>query len=147
MIVTFPFPSNINYADELLNEFVKDFETVYEKQYISQNVDNLLHLCSDVRKFGSLDKFSAFRFENYMSSIKKIIRKGEKPFQQIARRYAEQEKAEMETAEISNNSSCEKENLKQQHYSGPLTTEIPYSDNRFKIYESGTYTINCNYSK
>lgn len=53
-------PTNIDYAEELLDEFVKDFGTIYEERYISQNVYNLLHLCSDVRKFGALDNFSAF---------------------------------------------------------------------------------------
>jgi len=35
------------------------------------NLHTLLHICSDVQKYGSVDNFSAFRFENYMSNIKK----------------------------------------------------------------------------
>lgn len=60
----------INFAEALLDHFVKSFEILYGKQYVSHNVHNLLHICSDVRTFGPLDNFSAFRFENYMSFIK-----------------------------------------------------------------------------
>lgn len=74
-------PSNINYADKLLNQFVQEFPNVYGKKYVSQNVHNLLHICECVKAFGSLDKFSAFKFENYMMPIKSMIRKGEKPLQ------------------------------------------------------------------
>ncbi|KYN21196.1 hypothetical protein ALC57_06438 [Trachymyrmex cornetzi] len=61
----------INYAEALLNHFVMSFEILYGKQYMSHNIHNLLHLCSDVRTYGPLDNFSAFRFENYMAFIKK----------------------------------------------------------------------------
>jgi len=55
-------------------------------QSIYYNVHNLLHLCSDVRTFGPVDNFSAFRFENFMTSIKKQIRKNEKSLQQLIKR-------------------------------------------------------------
>jgi len=62
----------ISYAEALLIHFVTSFEILYAKEYISHNVHNLLHLCSDVRIFGPLDNFSAFRFENFMTSIKRL---------------------------------------------------------------------------
>ncbi|XP_053980624.1 uncharacterized protein LOC128877384 [Hylaeus volcanicus] len=43
------------------------------RQYISYNVHNLIHLCSYVKLWGELDKFSAFKFENYMQKIKSSI--------------------------------------------------------------------------
>lgn len=135
--------SNIDYAEELLNEFVKDFSSIYGKEYISQNVHNLLHICADVKLFGSLDNFSSFRFENYLFSIKKMIRKGEKPLQQIARRYAEKESI----AEKNVSSSQTEVQLKEPHFNGPLTEEVPCSSHQFKFYKSSSYTINCNNSK
>lgn len=81
----------IDYAEALLKNFVLSFEILYGKQYISHNVHNLLHLCSDVRMFGPLDNFSAFRFENYMMTIKRLLRKNEKPLQQLCKRYCENE--------------------------------------------------------
>lgn len=135
--------SNIDYAEELLNEFVKDFLSVYGKEYVSQNVHNLLHLCSDVRKFGSLDNFSAFRFGNHLFSIKKMIQKGEKPLQQLARRTAEMESVIEKNIASSGNEI----HLKEQHFNGPLTEEVLYGSHQFKVYKSTTYTINCNNSK
>lgn len=64
----------INYVEALLSNFVTSFEILYGKQYVSHNVHNFLHLCSDVRIFGPLDNFSAFRFENFVIN-KKINKK------------------------------------------------------------------------
>ncbi|XP_071575786.1 uncharacterized protein, partial [Temnothorax nylanderi] len=69
---------NIKYAEDLLKYFVENFQTIYGVQFMSHNVHNLLHLCDEVRKFGSLDNFSAFPFENFMMQIKKVLRKFEK---------------------------------------------------------------------
>jgi len=44
---------------------------------------NLLHFYDDAVKFGTLQKFSAFAFENYMQTILKMIRKNNKPLEQI----------------------------------------------------------------
>jgi len=60
----------INFAKALYH-FVNSFEILYGKQYVSHNIHNLLHICSDVRTYGALDNFSAFRFKNCMSFIKK----------------------------------------------------------------------------
>lgn len=51
--------------------------------YISHNVHSLIHLVQDVERFGSLDNFSAFKYENYMQTLKKYIRKAERPLQQV----------------------------------------------------------------
>ncbi|OXU18158.1 hypothetical protein TSAR_015164 [Trichomalopsis sarcophagae] len=51
-------------ADELLNCFVTDFEMIYGCKNVTFNIDNLLHVVSDVENFGCLDNYSAFRFEN-----------------------------------------------------------------------------------
>lgn len=48
----------INFAEALLHHFVESFEILYGKHYISHNVHNLLHICSDVRLYGPLDNFS-----------------------------------------------------------------------------------------
>lgn len=70
---------NIKYAEDLLKYFVQNFQTLYGVQFMSHNVHNLLHLCDEVRKFSSVDNFSAFPFENFMIQIKKVLRKFEKP--------------------------------------------------------------------
>lgn len=81
--------SNIDYAEKLLQHFVESFGTIYGKEHMSHNVHNLLHLSNEVRKFGPLDSFSSFRFENFLQILKSFLRKAEKPLQQVIRRYTE----------------------------------------------------------
>lgn len=38
-----------SFIEALLHYFVQSFEILYGKQYISHNVHNLLHICSDVK--------------------------------------------------------------------------------------------------
>jgi len=81
---------NNMYANELLIYFVKTFKILYGEDNIVYNVHNLIHICKDVKKYGSLDTFSAFPFENYMKALKKMLRKSEKPLSQINNRISEQ---------------------------------------------------------
>jgi len=67
--------------------FSKCFKKIYGVKFMSHNLHALLHICSDIQKYGPLDEFSVFRFENYTSNIKKMIRKNEKPLQQLSRRF------------------------------------------------------------
>lgn len=73
----------LDFAKLLLRYYVETFIILYDKENASHNTHNLLHLCDDVKKFGPLQKFSAFPFENYMQSILKMIRKNDKPLEQI----------------------------------------------------------------
>lgn len=79
----------LNYAQDLLKSFIKSFEEIYGTHFISHNIHGLQHLCDDYVKHGSLNNCSAFPFENYMKNLKKMIRKYEKPLQQIVHRYNE----------------------------------------------------------
>lgn len=56
---------------------------------MSYNVHGLLHLSDDSVKFGSLDNFSCYMFENFLKILKSKLRKSEKPLQQLHRRYEE----------------------------------------------------------
>lgn len=107
--------NDIEYADKLLRLFVSQFQIIYGKEYVSHNIHNLLHITSDVKKFGSLDEYSAFRFENFNASIKKIMRKFDKPLQQLAKRYSEIENNTNETFKLNTKHVCSKP-----HTNGPL---------------------------
>lgn len=61
------------YAHNLLKYFVGQAHILYGKEFLVYNVHCLLHIASDVEQFGSLDNFSAFRFENYLHKIKKLV--------------------------------------------------------------------------
>lgn len=102
-----------------MHYFVKTFIILYGNDQVSHNVHNLLHICDDVARFGTLDQFSAFRFENYLQSLKKLLRKPEKPLQQIIRR-----KYELNNIPLHNNQSHCFPMLKKQHHLGPVINNI-----------------------
>ena len=53
------------------------------------NVHSLCHLPHDVIYYGSLDKTSAFPFESFMAQLKRKIRHGRLPLQQLVGRLSE----------------------------------------------------------
>lgn len=79
----------VGYAANLLDYFVKTFEQMYGSHFVSHNVHSLLHVVDDYVKYGPLDNCSCFPFENYMKVLKRMIRKHDKPLQQIIKRYDE----------------------------------------------------------
>ncbi|KAL4710750.1 hypothetical protein ACJJTC_004395 [Scirpophaga incertulas] len=62
------------YAKYLLKEFVKDCIDIYGEQYLVYNVHSLIHLGDDVDRYGVLDNISAFKFENFLGTLKKLVR-------------------------------------------------------------------------
>lgn len=111
-----------DYARSLMQYFVKTFIILYGKDQVSYNVHNLLHICDDVEIFGTLDQFSAFVFENYLQSIKKLIRKPERPLQQIVRR-----KYEIDSSiPLDKNKLHYLPILKKQHNMGPIINNISF---------------------
>jgi hypothetical protein len=114
----------LQYARELLDFFVKNFDNIYGQQFVSHNVHALLHLCDDYYLFGPLDNCSAFGFENYMKEIKSNHRKNEKPLKQIVNRYYEK----YEKCVINNSSNKPLMDnqlvLKHVHDNGPLVNNL-----------------------
>ncbi|KAF4529082.1 hypothetical protein B566_EDAN014457 [Ephemera danica] len=81
--------NNIDFARSLLVYFVKNFKTLYGRSNMTFNLHGLLHLCDDVEKFGPLDNYSAFRYENFLQCLKKMLRKSIQPLQQVYKRIYE----------------------------------------------------------
>jgi hypothetical protein len=79
----------INYAEELLIAFVKHYSDLYGSDMVVYNVHNVIHLADDARKYGSLDKVSAFCFENYLGKLVNLVNKPSQPLQQVVRRLLE----------------------------------------------------------
>jgi len=73
----------VDFAEELLVYFVESFEDVYGAQFSSYNIRSLVHLADDYRNYGSLDNCSCFPFENFMKFLKVMVRKHEKPLEQV----------------------------------------------------------------
>ncbi|KAL4082179.1 hypothetical protein QTP88_030204, partial [Uroleucon formosanum] len=68
----------VNFAQKLLDYFVKTFDQLYGSHLISFN------------KIWPLDNSSTFPFENYMKDLKRMLCKHDKPLQQVVKRYEEQ---------------------------------------------------------
>lgn len=80
---------HLSFAELALQKFVYRSENLYGPTFNTYNVHGLLHLISDVRRFGCLDSFSAFPYENNMSIFRKYCRKPGVPLQQFFNRMAE----------------------------------------------------------
>ena len=129
----------LEYAEKLLQKFVEHFENIYGAAYVSYNFHNLSHLANDSRKYGELENFSAFQFENFIGYIKKLIRKGQQPLQQLMRRCAEIEIVENKIYE-----NIDKKDLKlvQQHRQGPVMNEF-INCSQYKVIKFDTFKIYC----
>lgn len=81
--------SYIEFASKLLKVFVKHAITLYGKEFCVYNVHILTHITDDAKKYGSLNSINCFPFENYLQTLKKMLRKSNLPLQQVVRRLAE----------------------------------------------------------
>jgi len=81
----------VDYAEGLFEAFVKHCadKTVCGPSFVVYNPHSLLHVCDDVRAFGVVTDNGAFPFENYLKTIKSLVKSGVHVPQQIARRLAE----------------------------------------------------------
>jgi hypothetical protein len=78
-----------DYAKQLMTSFVQHFAALYGNENIVYNVHNLIHLVDDVKLFGCIDNISGFPFENYLHTLKKLVRKPQYPVAQVVRRLSE----------------------------------------------------------
>lgn len=81
--------ANYGLAHNLLNEFVAQMEHLYSQLHLGFNVHCLLHLVDDVKEFGSIDVINAFKYENYLQQIKKMVKKRNQSAVQIYNRLVE----------------------------------------------------------
>lgn len=92
----------LQYAHELLRHFVMCCADLYGKTFPVYNVHGLIHLQEDASHFNcSLNDISCFPFENYLQQIKKHVRSGRSPLEQVTRRLSEIEHSEMTMRKIS----------------------------------------------
>jgi len=77
------------YAKNLLEEYFVEYLQLYDEENATYNTHGMLHLANDALRWGLLDEFSAFTFENYLQSIKKLIKGNDKPLEQLSNRVYE----------------------------------------------------------
>ena len=97
----------------------------------------------DARKYGELDRFSAFRFENFIGMIKRLIRKGNQSLQQLLLRCAEIE-IMGETLFNGNNEIISQ--VYHRHNEGPLPDEFKDAS-EYKLLDFDTFKITCTDNK
>ncbi|XP_055381857.1 uncharacterized protein LOC129612336 [Condylostylus longicornis] len=76
-------------AQKLFADYIETFIHIYGEDSISMNVHNLCHVVADVNKFGTIPSLSSYDFENFLGRIKNLLRSGNKPLEQIAKRLIE----------------------------------------------------------
>ncbi|XP_051154440.1 uncharacterized protein LOC127277382 [Leptopilina boulardi] len=73
-----------------LNRFVSLMIKLYGKSTISINVHNLLHIADDVKNMNChLSLINSYAFESLLGKMKKTLRSGNKPIQQLCNRMHE----------------------------------------------------------
>lgn len=82
-------PENYKIAKRLIKDFLEGTKRLYGSQMFCSNMHNLTHLVDDVERFGPLDTFDAYPFESRLYGLKRLIRSGNLPLSQVARRICE----------------------------------------------------------
>lgn len=124
-----------DYANDLLVKFVSDSEALYGKEALVYNVHSMIHLAADVKVLGCIEDFSAFRFENKLGHLKKLVRKPQQPIQQICRRLDEQL-----TFGGTSSSLCTMPVTKHEHSNGPVLPGNLFG-RQFKQLQTGRFTF------
>lgn len=83
---------HLSVARLMLLQYIEMFAEIYGEEYITSNVHNLSHIADEVARFGELDSFSAYPFENTLGKIKNLLRNGNRPLAQVAKRLMEEMK-------------------------------------------------------
>lgn len=107
---------NVEISRKYLTAFIKHFKLLFGVRHMAYNVHNLIHLPDDVCKYGSIDKFSAFPFENYLGTLKKLLRKPNCILSQIVNRIYEKKSC-------SSKKDVKFPFVKKNHSDGPLLND------------------------
>ena len=78
-------------ANDLLHKFVQQAPSLFGEEFMSYNVHCLIHLAMDAKRYGHLDRVSAFTFENMLKNIKNMLRKPGAKLVQVINRCFENE--------------------------------------------------------
>jgi len=129
-------------ADKLLRLFVEYSCQIYGLTFVVYNVNHLIHIVTDCQLHGSLEEFSAFKFESFLGHLKDLLHASGRTLSQIVCRI-------MEKA-ILQSSLCVKTklSLKQCHNMGPTLDcqgiqykKIETLDKMFRLKSGDAYCL------
>ena len=133
-----------SFANDLIRRFVVQSEQLYGKSFVSYNVHALLHAADDVIRFGPLDRYSAYRFENFYGHVSSLVKDSSRPLQQLVKRIDELRK------NVNLVRPCFSGfELKYPHADGPLINGVCGTQYRIAVLQSFTISTkipdNCVY--
>jgi hypothetical protein len=124
-------------AKILLKIFVSTFIEIFGRERAVYNVHSIIHLSEDVRIHGQLDDFSAFPFENFLYTLKRLIRKPNFALQQAILRLGE--RATFREARMQSSNAPVK--LLGRHLAGPHPPPEYGACQQFQSARMGKYVI------
>lgn len=107
-------------AASYFQTFVEKSKVYCGNSFLVFNVHSLLHVTNFAQLYGSLDNFSCFPFENAMYKIKRMIRSGHRPLEQVVNRIKERDQIITQTGEVA---PCVPT---VPHHDGPLPPECQF---------------------
>lgn len=122
--VSVSISSYIDYANALLGTFLLQAPYIYGDQFITYNVHNLIHLADESRRLGPLEQFSCFLFENHLGKLKNLVRKSNKPLQQLVNRIIERSKQPATVVQLNPMNKGTTFKLFGAHHEGPMITGL-----------------------
>lgn len=84
--------SHVNTGADCIKHYLNGFKILYGKEHVTSNFHNLSHLIDDVKRFGVLESFSAYPFESTLHRIKRLLKTGNYPQAQAAKRIMKSDK-------------------------------------------------------
>lgn len=81
-------------AMQLFRMFTENFGDLYGDENSTYSSHSVIHVTDDVKRFGVLDKYSAFPGESNLGFLKNLVRGGHLPLQQVIRRISERDSLE-----------------------------------------------------
>ena len=119
-----------DYVQQLLIILIEEGIAIYGESFATPNTHAALHIVLNVLIFGPLPFFSAYPFENFLQLLKKLLRKSDKPLQQVIKRIYEM--ATILSGKVNTVRSRNAPKFGKEHFNGPLTAFLSHS----KQYES-----------
>jgi len=125
-----------DYAGSLLSSFVHGVVELYGKSELVYNVHCLLHIVDDVTRYGCLDSYSSYPFENKLKDIKRLVRKPSLPLQQAVHRLIERNRQLTDSSHNRSRHANAHYSFQREHIDGPLPDGVKYTKQFFKLFVS-----------